>query len=63
MCNVGKMDALVRFIVGVLAIVIGMFIGGLTAWIAGIVGVVLMATAVFNFCPIYTIIKANTCKK
>ncbi len=62
-CNVGNTDRIVRFIVGIL-LLLWAFLGlsGTGAWIAGIVGVILIATAWIKFCPLYVIFGLSTCE-
>lgn len=68
--NVGSTDRLVRLIAGLILLIIAVpslagmaFVGlGGWAWLVGLVGVVLVATALLNFCPAYTLIGVNTCK-
>ena len=68
--NVGSTDRLIRLIVGVILLIIAVpslagmaFVGlGGWAWLVGLVGVVLVATGLLNFCPAYRLIGANTCK-
>lgn len=43
---------LLRGIIGVALIVGGVAIGGVSAWVLGILGVVLVAAGVFDFCVI-----------
>ena len=50
--NVGNIDRLIRALVGVLLIV-AVFRG--SSWFGGILGAVLLATAYFRFCPVYTL--------
>lgn len=57
--NVGSLDRIIRLVVG-----LGIAIGGVifeSYW--GLIGVVFMATAVFQFCPIYALLGMNTSKK
>ncbi len=66
--NVGKIDRMVRIIVGLLLIAapfvtqIGMFQSTMGTAIAVIVGVVLIATSAMRFCPAYRILGIQTCK-
>jgi hypothetical protein len=66
--NVGKIDRMVRIIVGLLLIAapfvtqIGMFQSTMGTAIAVIVGVVLIATSAMRFCPLYRIFGIKTCK-
>ncbi len=48
--NVGGIDRLLRFVVG-LALMVAAASGAVGVW--GWIGVVVMATSVFSFCPIY----------
>ncbi|HCY42798.1 MAG TPA: DUF2892 domain-containing protein [Prolixibacteraceae bacterium] len=58
-CNVGSTDRILRLVAG-----LGIAIGGVifeSYW--GLIGVVFIATAVFRFCPLYTVFGINTDKK
>lgn len=58
-CNIGSIDRILRLVAG-----IGIAIGGVifeSYW--GLIGVVLIATAVFRFCPLYELLGINTNKK
>lgn len=57
MKNVGKYDRIVRFILGAFLFSL-VFVGPQTLW--GLVGVVLMATSLFSFCPIYRVLGMST---
>lgn len=54
--NVGKTDKTIRIVVGVVIIAIG--IVAKSWW--GLVGVVPLATAFINYCPLYSIMGINT---
>jgi len=57
--NVGTPDKLLRIVIG-LALILGAVMGyGWWMWI----GVVPLATALFNFCPIYAIFGIKTCSR
>lgn len=48
-CNVGSTDRVIRIVIG-----LGIAIGGIifeSYW--GLIGVVVLATAIFRFCPAY----------
>lgn len=69
MTNVGGIDRVLRFIVGV-ALILVPFAGsavpalaglGNWAWVIGAVGLVMLLTAVFRFCPAYVPFGVNTC--
>ena len=57
--NVGGLDKWLRIAVCVALIVWAATGGPVWAWI----GVVALATGLFNFCPLYALIGANTCKR
>lgn len=57
--NVGGVDRILRAIVGL--VLIGLAISG-TIGVWGWVGVILLATGVFSFCPAYSLMGINTCK-
>jgi hypothetical protein len=57
--NVGSTDRIIRVVAG-----LGIAIGGVvfeSYW--GIIGVVLLATAIFRFCPLYLLLGINTTNK
>lgn len=58
-CNVGPVDQLLRIIVGLVIAILGVVYAN---WL-GLVGIVLIATGLFKFCPIYWSLKMSTLKK
>ena len=66
--NVGSIDRILRMIIGVLLIaapfVFQAQLQGQTiiSYAIPVVGIVLIATALFRFCPIYRLFGASTCK-
>jgi len=56
--NVGKIDRLIRFIVG-LGILSLIFVGPQTMW--GLLGLIPLGTALIGWCPPYTLLGINTC--
>lgn len=66
--NVGSVDRIVRLILGAL-LVVAPFISSMAIFsssagtvVSVIVGVVLIATALMNFCPMYRVLGIRTCK-
>ena len=56
--NVGGIDRILRVIAGLA--LIGLALAGIIGpW--GWIGVVPLATGLFSFCPLYTLLKINTC--
>lgn len=58
-CNVGSIDRLVRIIMGLLIAILGVIFD--SWW--GLVGLVPLATGLFQFCPAYFPFKFSTAKK
>ena len=67
--NMGAADRVIRFIVGIVLILAPLFdLFGMTASTPAIVasvlvGIVLVVTAFFRFCPLYRAMGASTCKR
>jgi hypothetical protein len=57
--NVGGVDKWLRIAAG-LALIAWALAGG-PAW--ALIGVVPLATGVFNFCPVYRLLGMNTCRR
>ncbi|BCA92432.1 YgaP family membrane protein [Vreelandella aquamarina] len=57
--NVGGIDKIARIGVGLLLIVLALM-GTIGPW--GWIGIVPLATGLFNFCPLYSLIGISTCK-
>lgn len=57
--NVGGADKWLRIVVGLALIVWALMGGPVWAWI----GVVPLATGLFNFCPLYKLVGINTCRR
>jgi uncharacterized membrane protein HdeD (DUF308 family) len=55
--NVGKIDRIIRVVVGV--ILVGNVFTGLQSPI-GWIGLVLIVTGIFGTCPVYSVLKLNT---
>lgn len=57
--NVGTIDRILRAVIG-LALISLVFIGPQTTW--GWLGLILVATAAFRFCPAYALFGVRTCE-
>ncbi len=57
--NVGSIDKNIRLILGIILIVLSFFS---SLWWLGLVGVILIGTALMNFCPIWALLKISTKK-
>ncbi|MBV2361054.1 DUF2892 domain-containing protein [Thalassococcus sp. CAU 1522] len=61
--NVGTTDRTIRAIVGIVLLALAFTsLSGTLAWIAGIIGVVMLGTAALGTCPPYALLGINTCK-
>jgi len=66
--NVGSADRLARIILGLVLVVLpfvtsfGLWVNPIAAFGVPIVGVVLIVTALFRFCPAYRLFGIRTCK-
>ena len=60
--NMGQTDRLIRAVAGVVLLILAFTaLGGALAWVAGILAVVLLATAAMGSCPPYSLLGINTC--
>ena len=63
-CNVGGLDKKLRIIAGVVIILLGTYITDTQNFSLGvviqIVGSIIFATGIFNFCPAYKFLNINT---
>lgn len=62
MKNVGKIDKIVRVIVGLCLLSLVFIIKGNLKYI-GLIGILPLGTAIIGFCPAYAIFHASTIKK
>jgi len=63
--NVGKIDAIIRIVAALIisALFITHTITNVFAETAIIIGGILLITGVMNFCPLYALLRINSCKK
>ncbi|TDR32716.1 YgaP family membrane protein [Hydromonas duriensis] len=54
--NVGRVDRVLRVVVGAVLILLAMF-GQIGAW--GWLGIILLFTGLMRFCPVYTLFGVN----
>lgn len=65
-CNEGKLDRIIRAIVGIVLILFALFYStgfGFWTYVLLVVGIILIITAITGFCLLYVPFKINTCKK
>lgn len=66
--NVGSIDRWVRLVIGLILVVIpfvpalGFSANAVIQWGSVVVGLVLAATALLRFCPLYSLFGLSTCK-
>lgn len=58
--NVGGIDKVLRIVVGLALLSLFFLLEGSARWF-GLVGAVLVVTAVAGFCPLYAVLGVNTC--
>ena len=58
-CNVGRVDQIIRIIIGAALIALGFIY---QCW-WGAIGILPLLTGIFRFCPPYVLFKINTCCK
>ncbi len=63
-CNVGGADKTIRYIVGAVALGVGLLAPLDTHWkiAASVVAAIAFVTATVGFCPLNNILGVNTCK-
>ncbi len=62
--NIGNQDRLFRIVVALISAVLFFTktITGTLGWVVLGAGVILLATALFRFCPLYALLGVKTCK-
>lgn len=71
MQNVGGIDRMARAVVGLILLiapflppVAGALSGlGALVWLLPVIGIVMVMTAIFRFCPAYTLFGVSTCRR
>ncbi|MBN2768006.1 MAG: DUF2892 domain-containing protein [Campylobacterales bacterium] len=60
-CNIGKIDRIIRVVIGVALIILAFLLSNV---LVGIVGVIVLATGIIKFCLLYKLLGINTgCQK
>ena len=58
--NVGGIDRALRIVVGIVLFALFFVLEGNARYL-GLLGLVMLATGIFRFCPAYTLLGVNTC--
>ena len=58
--NVGGIDRMLRIVVGIALFSLFFVLEGNARYL-GLIGLVMLATGIFRFCPAYTLLGMNTC--
>lgn len=58
--NVGGIDRTLRIVVGIVLASLFFVLEGNARYL-GLLGLVMLATGIFRFCPAYTLLGVNTC--
>lgn len=56
--NVGGADRIIRIVLGIAIMALGAYHG--SPW--GLLGIVVLATGIFRFCLLYSLLGVSTCK-
>ena len=62
--NVGQTDKIIRIVLAVILASLDFFVvfKGRFSWVLSVVAIVLLATALLNFCPLYKVLEKSTCE-
>lgn len=62
--NVGQTDKIIRIVLAVILASLDFFevVKGRFSWVLSVVAIVLLATALLNFCPLYKVLGKSTCE-
>lgn len=63
--NAGTVDRVVRVVIGIIllyAVATGM-VQGIIMYVAALLGLMMLVTAAFAYCPLYPVLKINTASK
>ena len=58
--NEGKLDRIIRIVLGLIFVILLFFVDGWLKILLGVVGVVLVVTGALGFCAIYKLLGINT---
>lgn len=56
--NIGKVDSIIRIVIGVIVIILGVVYN---SWL-GAIGVIPLITAGIGFCPLYKLLGVKSCE-
>ena len=62
--NLGSTDKVIRYMLAIVALLIG-FLSGVSGFVQGVfisVALILIGTSLLSFCPLYAIVGLKTCK-
>ncbi len=62
--NIGQTDKIVRIVLAIILAALDFFevVKGGFSWILSLLAVVLLVTALINFCPLYKVLGKSTCE-
>lgn len=63
--NAGMIDRVVRVVIGIILLyaVLTNMVQGILMYVAAILGIMMLVTAAFAYCPLYPAMKINTASK
>ncbi len=62
--NIGQTDKIVRIVLAIILAALDFFevVKGGFSWVLSLLAVVLLVTALINFCPLYKVLGKSTCE-
>jgi hypothetical protein len=57
--NIGRIDAIIRYIVGIALLLVLVLLDSPWRWL-GLIGIIPIVTAAINFCPLWRVLGINT---
>jgi heme/copper-type cytochrome/quinol oxidase subunit 4 len=62
--NIGQTDKIIRIVLAIVLASLDFFevVTGPFSWVLSLIAIILLATALLNFCPLYKILGKNTCE-
>ncbi|TDT71489.1 DUF2892 family protein [Hypnocyclicus thermotrophus] len=60
--NEGKLDRIIRIVIGVIFLLISFISSGILFWISLILGIISLVTGILGWCGLYQLFGINTCK-